>query len=320
VVLMLGYLLLIGVTMIDGSTWGTIATGMVRFDSVIDVSNSGQFLVIGAFIGYSGLGGLGNATISNYVRDKGWGMGSVVGAIPSAIGGKTLRLSHIGAVFPINQQNLSLWKKWWRYVAIDQYGIWAVGSFIGMALPCAIGLQFLKPQSAINEWGAAVVQANGIALVGGPVFWYLTLICGFFILVSTQLGAIDILPRRWTDIIWTGFPAIRKRSERSIGKLYYAIIGLYVLWCLMVIALGLKTPFYLVVLMANLALFPIIVTCVMTIIVNRRFLPAAIRPRRWREAVLVLAALCYAVFFVATTVLDERGFIRLFLMSLGIWQ
>ena len=31
-------------------------------------------------------GGLGNAAMSNYTRDQGWGMGRHVGAIPSVIG------------------------------------------------------------------------------------------------------------------------------------------------------------------------------------------------------------------------------------------
>ena len=60
--------------------------------------------VIGAFAGYAGGGGLSNSTYSNFVRDKGWGMGSVVGAIPSAIGGRHVTLSHVGKVFALMRQ------------------------------------------------------------------------------------------------------------------------------------------------------------------------------------------------------------------------
>ena len=35
-----------------------------------------NIVVIGAFAGYAGGGGLSNSTYSNFVRDKGWGMGS----------------------------------------------------------------------------------------------------------------------------------------------------------------------------------------------------------------------------------------------------
>ena len=51
---------------------------------------------IGAFAGYAGGGGMANSTYSNFVRDKGWGMGRLVGALPSAVGGRHITLSHVG--------------------------------------------------------------------------------------------------------------------------------------------------------------------------------------------------------------------------------
>ena len=73
-----------------------------------------QIAMIGAFTGYAGGGGLGNATYSNFVRDKGWGMGSLVGAIPSAVGGTHISLSHLGTVFRVTDENLRRWRGWWR--------------------------------------------------------------------------------------------------------------------------------------------------------------------------------------------------------------
>jgi hypothetical protein len=80
--------------------------------------------VIGAFAGYAGGGGLSNSTYSNFVRDKGWGMGSVVGAIPSAIGGRHITLSHVGKVFVINETNLERWKMWIKFMFGDPDASW----------------------------------------------------------------------------------------------------------------------------------------------------------------------------------------------------
>ena len=55
--------------------------------------------MLGAFAGYAGGGGLANATYSNFVRDKGWGMGSTVGAIPSAVGGHNISFKPPGQGF-----------------------------------------------------------------------------------------------------------------------------------------------------------------------------------------------------------------------------
>ena len=55
-----------------------------------------------AFAAIAGSGGLANTLFSNYARDKGWGMGIRVGAIPSAVGGLPISLSHVGEVFPVD--------------------------------------------------------------------------------------------------------------------------------------------------------------------------------------------------------------------------
>src|SRR5262249_7077252 len=66
-----------------------------------------DWAMVVAFIGIAGAGGLSNTLFSNYARDKGWGMGRLVGAIPSAIGGRTIGLSHIGCAFPSTGENRS---------------------------------------------------------------------------------------------------------------------------------------------------------------------------------------------------------------------
>ena len=313
------YLLFVAVTMIEGATWRKIALGTLDVTSIFELAGGEEFLIVGAFVAYAGLGGFGNATISNYVRDKGWGMGSLVGAIPSAVGGRGLKLSHVGTVFPPTEPNLRRWNDWWRYVRLDQYAVWAFGSFMGMLLPSVIALQFIEPGAAVSEWGAAAVQADGIARVAGPAFWYLTILCGFFVLFSSQIGGIEILPRRWSDLLWTGFPGFRELDERWIRRVYYSVVGLYLVWCLIIAGLQLDSPLYIAALMANLRLFPIIPTFILTVFVNRRFLPPELRPPLWREVVMLVAGACYTALLIATLFLDSRGVGRKLLEVLGLW-
>ena len=61
--------------------------------------------------------------MTNWVRDKGFGMGSKVGAIPSAVGGVEIRLSHVGTVSR-HGDNLVRWREWLRYVHADQIWVW----------------------------------------------------------------------------------------------------------------------------------------------------------------------------------------------------
>ncbi len=59
--------------------------------------------LLAALSAIAGAGMLSNALFSNYARDKGWGMGAETGAIPSAIGGHRIALSHVGKVFIVDE-------------------------------------------------------------------------------------------------------------------------------------------------------------------------------------------------------------------------
>src|SRR5262249_52054548 len=145
--------------------------------------------VLGAFAGYAGGGGLGNSLYSNFVRDKGWGMGSQVGAIPSAIGGRNIRLSHLGKGCPISHENPPRWRGWWRSVLVDPVVVWAPGCFVGMALPALLSLEF-SPHSSLYrhaeklDWAQAVISADGLrhlpglAASLGSILWVAMLIVG----------------------------------------------------------------------------------------------------------------------------------------------
>ena len=72
-----------------------------------------------------------NSTYSNFVRDKGWGMGSKVGAIPSAIGGATSRSATSARSFRSTPRTSRRWRGWWRYILTDQVLVWAPGLLHG---------------------------------------------------------------------------------------------------------------------------------------------------------------------------------------------
>ncbi len=69
-----------------------------------------NWAMLAAFAAIAGIGGTSNALCSNYARDKGWGMGKLVGAIPSAVGGSSVTLLHIGKTFPLDRANLGRWR------------------------------------------------------------------------------------------------------------------------------------------------------------------------------------------------------------------
>ena len=256
-----------------------------------------DWVLLGAFAAYSGAGGMGNCFISNWMRDKGYGMGSTVGFIPSAVGGAKVKLSHTGNRFEVNEQNLSKWRTWMKYLAVDQYGVWGIGCLLGMYLCVNMAVGIVPHGTKMMGLASGAYQAKYLMEhTGYQIFWFLTLINGFWILFSTQLGNLDGIVRLTTDTLWSGSEAIRKWRGGDVRRIYYLILAMYVVWgC---IGMGLAQPLVLIMIGANIAAFIFAFTGIHVIITNRKILPKEVRAPLWREAVVVCCSIFYAVSFM----------------------
>jgi hypothetical protein len=288
------YLLLVDVTTVSSATWGRIFSGLVSFGNVPAGSD---WRLLAAFAAYSGLGGVANTFITNWMRDKGYGMGSTVGYIPTAFGPGG-RLSATGNVFETSPQSLRAWRRWWAFFSVDQWGVFALGSIGGMTLTTLMALQYVPPRAQLDGWAVVNMQAQSVAAVHGPVFWFLTLTCGFWVLFSTQLGFVDGIPRAITDMLWTGSSAVRRWRGGDVRTVYYSVLILYLAWgCL---TLHLAQPLTLLLLAANIGGANFVLLSLHTLVVNRRFLPRELRPPLWREAAILLCTVFYGTFAVVS--------------------
>ncbi|MBI3910068.1 MAG: Nramp family divalent metal transporter [Armatimonadetes bacterium] len=305
VVWILGYLIYVDVFLVKPDTWIQVITGFSAVGWLPREENLNWALIAG-FAAFAGAGGLSNATVGNYLRDKGWGMGKLVGAIPSAVGSQKITLYHIGAIFRPTRENLARWQGWWKIVFVDQCVVWACGCFLGMLLPALLTVQFVPRGTDFTsqQMQVAAIQAKGIADAfphARLAFWVLTLICGFWILFSTQLQTVDHVSRRWTDILWTGSARAHQLKGHQVKYIYYGILVLYTAWgC---VTLLLQQPMTMVLIASITGGFAMSVCAVHTVYVNRRFLPRRLWAPLWREAMLVLCAL----FYITTTSLVAAG-------------
>lgn len=253
-----------------------------------------------AFIGIAGAGGLTNLMFSNYARDKGWGMGHHVGAIPSAFGGIKVELSHSGKVFPLDDTNRSRWRGWLKHARRDQT-IWLVASVVGMALPCMMSLEFIRNASVVGDRVAAMT-AEGIA--GrypdfASLFWFLTLFCGFIVLAPGQVSMGDQFARRWTDMLWNGSRRVRRWGD--VRYLYYGILGAHCAAGLVILLLFPAVQIAKVsVILQNIALGSI---SLLSLYVARTFMPKELRPSGFHQVGVVLCGLFFlsislALFFL----------------------
>lgn len=287
------FLLVIGVFFTSGKTWLMVSLGFLGLGGR-PIPESGDWVRLASFAAYAGMGGITNGTITNWVRDKGWGMASTAGYIPAMIGGRSVHLSRVGNTFPRTRENLTRFREWMRYVGFDQTWIFGFGCFLGMGLPALMTVQFVPPGTDLSGWATAVYQAQGIARVFGGTAWFLTLLNGFWILFSTQLGLVDAFSRTVTDILWSASPRLRARVGEDVRKVYYTLLVVFALFGMW--AIQLAQPFTLIIIGAFIAGFNFVVLGTHVLVVQRKFLPAELRMPRWREFALYLFVLMFAAF------------------------
>ena len=296
----LGGFLALALLYVPGSTWLAAVTGFVGFDPKAGafsfLPEHVDILLLGALVGYSGGGGVLNITLSNWARDKGYGMGSRVGHIGGMVGGERTQLADTGFMFEPDAVNLARWRGWWRVVRMDQWGIFFVGALLGMMLPALLYVTFVAGGTDIKGLAIAAVLADtvGSATVGwlGPVIALL----GAWILFKTQLDCVEGMTRSITDILWTGSTRVRAWRGGDIRAVYYSVLAVIVLWG--IIALQLAQPVMLLQIGANIAGVVFVFASLHLLYLNVRQLPPPLRPPMWRRVALVCMSAFYAFFAV----------------------
>lgn len=294
----LGGFLAIALYLVPPETWLAAAAGLGGYDA----SAAGfsflppgvDYFLLGALVAYSGAGGASNLVLSNWARDRGYGMGERSGFIPCAIGGQKVNLAHSGFTFAHDAENMARWHGWWRIVRADQWGVFFIGAVLGMILPALLYVTFLPSGSDIQSLGIGAALANGVTAKAGALIGFGVAFLGAWLLFKAQLDIMEGLVRAVTDMLWTGSRRIRAWRGGDVRAVYYGVLATVVLWG--IVAMGLAQPIFLLKVGANVAAVILIVASFHLLYINTRLLPPHVRPPMWRRAALVAMALFYGLF------------------------
>ena len=298
VVVILGGLVALGVLFAGPREWLSAVVGFAGFDlagrTFRFVPEGVDWFLIGAFAAYSGCGGAVNLTLTNWVRDKGYGMGQVVGFIPALVGGQKVHLAHAGSVFEPTPGQLGRWAGWWRIVRIDQWGIFFAGALLGMALPGILYTAAIPRGTDMRGLAIASELAHALSPASGKALALSLALMSVWILFKAQLDNLEGMTRVITDILWSGSRRVRAWRGGDVRVVYYSVLAVIVTWG--VVALGLTQPIVLLQIGGNVAGLTLAVSALHILYLNTRFLPAPLRPPLWRRAGLVATALFYGFF------------------------
>jgi hypothetical protein len=261
-------------------------------------------LLLGA-LAFAGAGGTVNLAQSNYIKDKGYGMGRFVGRITSPFTGRREATPEVGFVFPDDPANLARWRRWWRLTNSEHFLSFYLLCVLSLALTCLVAYALLEPGDPVSPGFAFIAdEATGLESRFGPASRRAFLAAGVVVLFSTELALLDAVARVTADTL--ALSLFRRRPEMSVSRLYFLVVWTLVAFGIGVLGLGFDQPLVLLVLSAALNGFVMFLYSGLLLALNLRSFRPPLRPGLLRTGVLGLTFLFFG-YFSALTLLDRLG-------------
>jgi hypothetical protein len=287
-------LLLVGsIFAISAQAWADLP--QIVTNAGAPVGELGFALLLGA-LAFAGAGGGQNLVQSNWIRDKGFGMGRYVPRIVSPLTGEPEAAPSTGFVFEPTDENMSRWRSWWRFANREQLYTFVLITFVSILFTSLLAYStvFGRPDLP-DDIGFVRVEGEVLSETVGPWFGAFFWFIGAFALFAAALGIVDYTSRLAADVLKTAY---LKRVKES--TLYFALVwGLVLIGCI-VLLLGLSQPIVLLVISACVGGTMMAIYAVLLLVLNRRVLPKEIAITTGRVVALGWAALLFGILAILT--------------------
>ncbi|MFQ5667083.1 MAG: Nramp family divalent metal transporter [Candidatus Binatia bacterium] len=289
-------LVAIALSVSTADTWLGLAHGAINI-GFKDPRMPGYELF--ASIVFAGAGGTANLFYCFYIRDKGWGMGAHMPVVVNPLRQREERAVDTG--FRINETptNVSRWRQWQRHLTHDQMLFFWLLNSVTIVLFILGALAVLFPRGIVPDrellvWDEAAILGASWGEPGRILF----LLVGVACLFSTQLTLVDGVARSCADILHANF---RWARQRHLSTWYAWIAAGWIVAGVALTYLYESLPAILFLLSAGffgglaMALY-----APLTLVINLRYLPPAMRPSHVRIAVMLAVSLFYGIFAVVS--------------------
>jgi hypothetical protein len=106
-------------------------------------------------------------------------------------------------------------------------------------------------------------------------------------------------------MLWFASDRVRKWAKNDIRKVYYALLIGVIAWGSLY--MNITLPIIIFAISANVANFTMALSAILTIRVNRKFLPPEFRPSIWREIILIVSTVFFGLFFTVFVLTQFLG-------------
>jgi hypothetical protein len=293
------------VAAISPSAWADLPQAVTGFGTLPDSSIVPITLLLSGLV-FAGAGGVNNLAQSNWIRDKGFGMGAYIPRIVSPITGEEVAAPATGVMMKTDAANLERFRVWWRRANIEQLvSFWFICIFsittFSLLAHSTIGGQQIATQANLQ-----FIKAEGEVLqqLVGPWFGRFFWVFGALSLILVALGTLDYIARIVADILRTVY--LRDNQQWTESRLYFIVVWITVLAGSVILLSGIEQPLILLMTAACLNGLVMVVYSVLLIQLNRRGLPGPLRVRGLRLAMLVFATAFYG-YFGGWLILEQVG-------------
>jgi hypothetical protein len=290
---------------IDGESWRALPTG---FTSIGTLPTGLSVALIFGAIAFAGAGGAQNLCQSNWIRDKGFGMGQYVPRLVSPVTGalEAKDSASTSYIFEATPANLQRWKSWWRFANVEQALSFVLVTVLTITLTSLLAYSTLHGQPDLpNDVSFLRLEAQQLQQTVAPWFGVLFLAVGAFALFGTAMGIIDYTSRLAADVLKSTY-----RPGVSESRMYFWLVwGMVGLGCTILVA-GISQPLTLLVISASTAGTMMFLYSFMLIALNRKMLPREIQIGPFRTATLVWSTVMFGSLAALTIYTQVQTLLR----------
>jgi hypothetical protein len=302
-VIAVGIVIALGVAfVITADTWRALPGGLVGVGQVpIEL---GFALLLGA-VAFAGAGGGQNLCQSNWIRDKGFGMGQYVPRLVSPLTGRVTGDVEARAgsafIFETTPGNMMRWRRWWRFANLEQALTFVLVTIVTICLTSMLAHSTLAGRPGLPQTVAFLqIEGRRFQEIVGPWFGLLFWGIGSFSLFASSMGIADYTSRLAADILKSTY---LRSSTVSESRLYFWLVWVLVGLGSVILLVGIDQPLVLLVISASVGGTMMCLYSTLLLVLNRRGLPEVIRVRSYRVVALIWSTAFFGV-----------------LASLTIWQ
>lgn len=247
-------------------------------------------------IAAAGAGGMHNLAQSNWIRDKGFGMGRFIPRIVSPITGEDQATPSTGYMVSDSEENRRRWRGWWRVANVEQLVTFVLFGLITITLMSMLASSTVFGQDRFAEPDFTFLQGEGEALRSSVGRWFEILFyaIGAVSLFASALGILDYVGRIVGDALKVSYLADSTFWTES--KIYSLVVWTEIIVGCGILLVGLDAPLILLLIAQSINGIVMVVYSALLIKLNRSTMPAFAKPSGGRTAVMVWAVLFYGFF------------------------